>query len=77
MRGRHSIRRRWGRYQEQGIEEMSFFIYITLDFLCKHQDSSETEKVDKSCINNKDKQRETPWRTKGSLLYLLFLRIIM
>lgn len=32
MCGRHSIWRRWGRYQEQGIEEMSFFICIKLAF---------------------------------------------
>jgi hypothetical protein len=32
MRGRHSIGRRWGRYQEQDIEEMSFFICIKLSF---------------------------------------------
>jgi hypothetical protein len=32
MCGCHSIWRRWGRYQGEGLEEMSFFICIKLAF---------------------------------------------
>ncbi len=32
MCGRHSIWRRWGRYQGEGLDDMSFFICLKLAF---------------------------------------------
>lgn len=78
MRGRHSIWRRWGRYQEQGIREMPFFICIKPHFLCIFYAALESKNIDNSTMYKIMHKRVTTDKSQtidntrfGSLAYSL------